>query len=121
MPVRRQVFNILTDTGSSFRDTGAPINGLFLGAYLKLDDTGQLDTGANITLTVKGTERQLVKWDNVGASPRGLNPRQAVHDTGGAAIDGQYDYFVLADEQIKVAADQGGVAKSGTIYVWYGW
>jgi hypothetical protein len=121
MPVRRSVFNILTDTGAGYTDTGAPVNGLVLGAYLKLNDTGQLDTGANVTITAVGSERQLAKWDNVGAASRAINSRQAVHDTGGAVIDGQYEYFMLADESLRVNVEQGGVAKSATLYVWHGW
>ena len=117
MAISRQVFNISTDTGGDFTDSGPAFFGIVTQA--RLAATG-LDTGCDIELTLSGSGVVVGKWDNVGGSTFTKSPRQQYHDTGGVAL-GANEYIYSAGDHLKLVVEQSaGVtgSKTGTFYVW---
>ncbi len=88
------------------------------------DGTSPLDTGADLTITGEVSGLPIATLTNIGTSATGWAPRQATHSTAGAAAlyaaagTAVNDRIAIAGERIKVAVAQGGVSKTGTLYIW---
>lgn len=85
-------------------------------------DKDDYAAGVDFVITVEETGELVWSQLNVNASVTKA-PRQAEHDTAGAAslyaaigepVEG---YIVLAHDRIKIVVDQGGAANSGTFTV----
>ena len=117
--IQRQTFNILTDTGANYTDTGPPVSGFIWSLDGVLGDTGQLDTGADLRIVNAKTNRLIADYDNIGATSFSKTPRQPTADTGGAELGDAY--IPLAGEPLKVTVSGGGVAKRATLHVYVGY
>jgi len=122
MEFSRQRFDILTDTGGDFTDTGPPFSGAIIQMYYQIPvgDTGMPDTGADLTLTLVNTGQQIMKADNIGEASFAKVPSQKVHDTGGAEISAQPAPIYAAHDQIRLTLNQSaGVPgqKAATVYI----
>ena len=90
------------------------------------DGTNPLDTGADLTITAEGSGLAIATLTNIGTSAAQWAPRQATHSTAGAAAlyagggTAVNDRIGVFGERIKVVVAQGGVSKTGTLYIWVG-
>ena len=112
----RHRFDIVTDTGGDFVDTGPPISGHVVQTrYVP----GTLSATTSLTLAAVDAGFTLLTIAALGAAAFNKIPKQVGLDTGGSAIG--TDYFVLSNERLRLtvnqsATDTGG--KTGTFYVW---
>lgn len=80
------------------------------------------DNGVDFTITVDGTGENVWVESNVNASATRA-PRQATHDTVGAASlyaaagEPVEDKIAVAHDRLKIVIAQGGNVKSGTFHV----
>jgi hypothetical protein len=112
----RQRFNILTDTGGDYVDTGPPCSGYVLQIAC---DPSNFDTGVDLRLETVNTGTVIADYDNIGTSKWARSPRIATFDTGGTEIGSSPP--VIAGDRIRCTVNQSaGVAgsKAGTIWVW---
>lgn len=125
MPVRSTKYDVTTSAGGAVTDTGPPINGALLGVRFIHPDTGAVDTGADFTITGVSTGRVFAKINNVGVfgadTDFDVNPREAIHDTGGQELSGNFTPYFLADERLRFAVAAGGNTKSVKMVVFHGW
>src|SRR5574342_1066597 len=123
--LQRHVFNISTDTGGDFTDTGPPVFGLVMQVRFSntpVGDTGVMDTGADFKLSFINSGVVVADYDNVGGSSWTRVPRLLSFDTGGAPVGDQYP--VAAHDRLRLTVTHSaGVAgnRTGTFYVWTGW
>ena len=88
------------------------------------DGTNPLATGADLTITAETSGLPIATLTDIGTSATGWAPRQATHSTAGAAAlyasagTAVNDRIAIAGERIKVVVAQGGVSKTGTLYIW---
>lgn len=90
------------------------------------DGSTPLDTGADLTITAEGSGLVIATLTDIGTSAVQWAPRQAVHSVAGAAAlyaaagTAVTDRIGIVGERIKVVVAQGGVSKTGTLYIWVG-
>lgn len=116
--IQRHRFDITTDTGGDYVDTGPPINGLVMQIAC---DTGVFDTGCDFELKTVHGNVVVADYDNIGGSAWARVPRLLSFDTGGAEVGDQYP--VVAHDRLRLTVAQSdGVtgSKTGRIYVWVG-
>jgi hypothetical protein len=119
MGLQRTFFNISTDTGGDFTDTGPPIEGLIMQVSV---DTGSLDTGCDFTLVTVQSNQVIANWANVGGSAWTRAPRIVTFDTGGAAVGDQQPVVHHDRLRLTVAQSDGATgSKTCKLYVWTGW
>jgi hypothetical protein len=119
MGIQRHRFNIVTDTGGDYVDTGAPIEGFVLQVAV---DTGSLDTGCDFTLRTVQSGMNIAHWSNAGGSAWTRAPRIVTFDTGGAAVGDQSPVVAHDRLRLTVAQSDGATgSKTCTLYVWTGW
>ena len=86
--------------------------------YVKTD----FADGVDFTITAEATGEAIWTGTNVNASVT-VAPRQATHDTAGAASlyaaagEPVEDYIAVANDRIKIVIAQGGDTKTGVIHV----
>ena len=112
--------DILTNASGDATVYLAPsVNVVLNGFILELTYTpGNLDTGADLTITIDGTERPIMTKSNAGTTKTWFMPRavnNAVAD--GAAATSNSELIPIKNDRIKVVVAQGGNAKSGSIEV----
>lgn len=89
--------------------------------YVKTD----FDNGVVFTITTNTTGQNLWVETAVNAS-KTVSPRQATHDTVGAAslyaVGGEpvEDYVYACQEKVKIVIASGGNAKSGSFWIVFG-
>lgn len=116
MAFNRQVFQIETDTGGDFVDTGPPSTGFVMQMRL---DTDALDTGCDFLLEGVSSGVVVADYDNAGGSAWTRVPRLLTFDTGGTEIGDAYP--VLNGERLRLTVNQSaGVtgSVSAKLYVW---
>ena len=119
MPIQRHRFDIQTDTGGDFVDTGAPFSGIVMQLHL----AGGLPAPTRLKLEAVNEGVVIADYESSGGSWTRV-PRIPAYDTGGDEIDGAAQYPVLAHERLRltVTQDTGDTgAKSGTLYVTTAW
>jgi hypothetical protein len=90
------------------------------------DGSIPLATGADLTITGEGSGLVIATLTDIGTSATQWAPRQATHSTVGAAAlyaaagSAVNDRIGIVGERIKVAVAQGGVSKTGVLYIWVG-
>lgn len=122
--VSRQRYDILTDTGGDWTDTGPPVNGIVMQTRYVPDGSSPLDTGTDIDIVLAQSGVVVANHDNIGSAAFTKVYKQPVHDTGGAAVSGLREFVPVAGESLRVSVRQSeGVTgvKRGVIYVWTGW
>lgn len=89
--------------------------------YVK-DGTTPFDNGVDFTLTNETTGEVIWDEDDVNASATRA-PRQATHDTVGAASlyaaagEPVEDKIVVGGHRVKIVVAQGGNVKTGVVYI----
>ncbi len=119
MLVSRHKFNISTDTGGDFVDTGPQSHGMVL--QMRLSAT-TLDTGADIKVELANSGVVIANYSNVGGATWTRSPRVITFDTGGTEVGNQQP--VSEGDRIRLTVTQSEAAtgsKTGTFYVWTGW
>ena len=125
MYAERFVFTLTVDaSGDTTVYSATPATGMIGQIRYVPDGSTPLDTGADLTITGEVSGLPIATLSNIGLSAVTWAPRQATHSTAGAAAlyaaAGQAvnDPIAIAGERIKVVVAQGGVSKTGTLYVW---
>lgn len=119
MGLQRHRFNIATDTGGDYTDTGPPMEGMILQVAV---DTGSLDTGCDFTLKTVQSGQVVGHWANAGGSAWTRAPRVVTYDTGGDSLGDAPP--VVAHDRLRVTVAQSDGAtgsKTCTLYVITGW
>jgi hypothetical protein len=115
--IQRHRFDISTDTGGDFVDTGPPIHGMI---YQVACDSGAFDTGVDFKLETVQSKMTILDWDNHGQAAQFSGcPRNLTYDTGGAQIGDQP--FVVASDRLRLTVNQSDGAtgsKTAKFYVW---
>ena len=120
--IQRHVFNIETDTGGDFVDTGPPMHGMIWQVHFDatpVGDTGVFDTGTDIRLEMVNSGVVVADYDNIGGASFTCGPRMVTYDTGGT--ESGDTQFVAAADRLRLTVNQSaGVAgeKTGKVYVW---
>lgn len=120
----------LTLTVDASGDATVYTSGLVNGRVLQMryvpDGTNPLATGADLTITGETTGVAIVTITNIGTSAVTKVPRQATLDASGAASlyaaggTAVNDFVYIGGERIKCVVAQGGVSKTGTLYLLIG-
>lgn len=125
-PVSLVTVAILTNGSGAFSTTiSAPGPRLLQYRYVP-DGTAPLDTGADLDVVGATTGFVYVNQDNLGTTAFQKLPRHATHDETGAASlyaaggEPVEDVMHAGPETLNVAIVNGGVAKAGTLYFWFG-
>lgn len=97
------------------------INGRVLSVIFTNTDAAST---SDFTITTEDTAQAVLTLTNQNGSGK-WQPRQATHDTSGAAetydaTEAVNDYVFVADERIKIVVAQGGDTKTGTFTILYG-
>ncbi|HEY1246200.1 MAG TPA: hypothetical protein VGF29_15345 [Hyphomicrobiaceae bacterium] len=116
--IQRQTFNILTDTGGDYTDTGGPVFGTveqirFAG--------GNVDTGCDVRLEFIASGVVVADYDNSGGGTWTRAPTIIPYDTGGAAVSGIATFPMTDHDRMRVTVNQSdGVtgSKTATLHVW---
>lgn len=118
---------VLTSAGGAFTDTiTAPIGASLLQYRYVPDASVPLDTGADVTLVGATTGFVYLNLANIGTVAFQKLPRYATSDEQGAAslfaVGGEpvEDEMCVGTEQLTLTIAQGGNAKRGTLYFWFG-
>lgn len=120
--MERLAVAITTDAAGDFTGHTKVTNG-FVRAVRFVDT--DLDATADITVTCGASGAAIVTLTNQAASTT-VHPRQATHDTAGAASlyagagEPVESDIPVADETIKVVVAQGGNVKTGTLHIYVG-
>lgn len=115
-----------TNGSGAYSKTLQPAPGRLLQMRYVPDGSTPLDTGADITLTGATSGYVYLNQANIGTSAYELAPRQATSDETGAALlyaaagEAVTDFLYLAGEPLTFAVANGGSAKAGTFYFWFG-
>ncbi len=119
MAPKRHVVTVTTDASGDATAYSPVLSGrLSQIRYVKTD----FADGVDFTITAEGTGETLWTDTNINASET-VAPRQAVHDTAGAALlyaaggTAQTDKIVLAADRVKIVVAQGGNVKTGTFHI----
>lgn len=124
MAVQRTQFDVLTDTGGWWQDTGPVVEGPVLqvtwhptagadtgaGADLQLELVNGVDTGAVATICVAD-----------GALPNARRQyvfKQQSYDTGGAITSEEYVFG--GGEKLRAKVTPSGEVTAGKLYVYHG-
>jgi hypothetical protein len=112
--VIRQTVPFTTDgSGDATVYSEVVTGGVYTIRYVYVDAA----TGADFTITAEATGQPIVTITNAGTSSTQWQPRQAKHDSVGAAIASHYEMVAVADERIKIVVAQGGATKTGTFEI----
>jgi|CXWL01.1.fsa_nt_gi hypothetical protein len=128
MNVRRYALALSVDaSGDATVKTTENISGEILALRYVPDGSNPLDAGADLTITGDETGIPIVTKSNIGTSAFSLAPRQPTHAVadgaaalyaaGGTAVNAP---VYIANEKIKCVVAQGGVSKTGTLYILVG-
>jgi len=118
--VERHTVAITVDGSGDSIDYTPVVTGKIVSiTYTKTDFANGVD------FVVTGEVSGVPIWTgtNVNATAT-VAPRQATHDTSGAAAlyvaagTAVNDDIVVANERIKIVTDEGGVSKSGTMHIY---
>lgn len=118
--LRRLSSSFTTTAGGAVaaHDLGAAYGRIVAIGY----DAGDMDTGADITLSDKASGASILVITNAGTSDLWYRPSAVVRDSAGVAVsaaatavDINRDIFVFGTLQLTIAA--GGASKSGEFYV----
>jgi hypothetical protein len=116
----RVIFEFSTSS-SPAGDTGPNVDGAIV--QVRWNPT-TVDTGADLVLSILPREGDtgdgfVILNDNdcLGADFVRA-PRQAVHDSAGAALASGDSPYVLAGDRIRAKVIPGGAACAGRLYVW---
>ena len=118
--------SVTTDASGDASKTITGARGRLLQYRYVKPGANELATGADIDLVGAITGIVLIGQDDIGTSSFTKAPRQATHDTTGAASlyaaagEPVEDYIWVHGEDLTFTVAQGGNAKSGTFYFWFG-
>lgn len=124
MGIRLVTCSILTASDGSFSKAIVASGKLLQYRYVPHAST-PLDTGADITVVGDTTGLVFINQTNIGTSAFTKSPRQATHDTAGAAslfaaggepVEG---FLYAGGEDLTLTVAQGGDTKSGKLYLWF--
>lgn len=119
--ISKQVFNILTDTGGDFVDTGPAFDGAVVQVRYVADGSTPLDSGADILLDLIPSGVRIADYDNIGAGSFTKIPKLPVADTGGANVSALREFAHSAGESLRLTVNQSDGAtgtRTGKVHVW---
>lgn len=117
--------NILTNGSGAYVATTPRVSGRFL-QWRYVNHTTVMDNNWDIDVVGADTGVVLVNQDNIaGGTAFAKAVRQATHDELGAAslyaATGEpVEDYIWVNESLTVTIAQGGSAKQGTLYFWFG-
>lgn len=126
MFIQRLALTLTVDaSGNATVYSPQPVNGRVLQLRYLPDGSNPLDTGADLTITGEDTGLAIATLSNIGTAAFTKVPRQATHGVTGTALvyagtDAVAEPPYVGGERIKVVVAQGGVSKTGTLYVFIG-
>lgn len=126
MSVTRITIPILTSAGGAFTTTTGPVAGPILQWRYVPDGSVPLDTNSDIDITATDSGLVVADQDNIGTTAFTKTPRQPTHAADGSASlfaaggEPVEDKIYIGGETLTVTIAQGGNAKAGTVYIWYG-
>ena len=119
MSISRTRFDIVTDTGGDFIDTGPPMMGLITQvAFTK----NTLTASTDFKLECINSGVTILDWNTDAANNWSRIPKVEAYDTGGTAT-GETSFFSIAGDRLRLTVNQSATdtgVKSGTLYVWCG-
>jgi len=124
--VRHDFTLTVNASGAATVLSGQPAQGEIYQIRYVPDGVNPLATGADLTITGAGTGLVIATLTDIGTSATQWAPRQATHTVAGAAAlyaaagVAVNDRIGIFGEQIQVVVAQGGVSKTGTLYIWVG-
>jgi hypothetical protein len=125
--VTRHDFTLTVDASGNATVTSTDLaNGYVHQIRYVPDGSIPLATGADLTITAAGSGLVIDTLTDIGTSAVQWAPRQATSTVAGAASlyaaggTAVTDKIAVANERIQVAVAQGGVSKTGTLYIWVG-
>lgn len=113
------VTTVAAGTGTGYTPV---IRGRITNVIYVKDATNPYDNGVTFAMTLEKTGQTVWAEAAVNAS-KTVAPRQATHDTAGAASlhaaggEPVEDYIVAADDRVQIAVSAGGNTKTGKFYV----
>ena len=123
----RHDFTLTVDaSGNATVYSSQPAHGEIYQIRYVPDGSNPLATGADLAITAEGSGLAIATLTDIGTSAVQWAPRQATHSTAGvaslyaAAGTAVNDRIGIVAERIKVAVAQGGVSKTGVLYIWVG-
>jgi hypothetical protein len=120
MPLRHQVFPIVTDSGGNATVVGSAVLAKLFAIEYK---PGSIVTGATLTLTCEGdTSKALFSKAGMGTTNVVYYPRDVVHDNAGTALTGTAGgdrIQPLMTGFPKVVVSGGGNIMSGELILYY--
>lgn len=117
---------VLTSAGGAFSTPIVAPRGRLLQYRYVPDGSNPLDTGADIDLAGATTGFVYINQDNIGTSAFQKLPRHATHDETGvaslyaAAGEPVEGCMHCGGEQLTFTVANGGNAKRGTFFFWFG-
>lgn len=117
---------VLTDASGDSSATINPQPGRFLQMRYVPDGTAPLDTGTDIDLTGATTGFVYLNHDNIGTSAYDRAVRYPTSALDGSASlyaatgEPVEDFGYVGGESLTFTVANGGNAKSGTFYFWFG-
>lgn len=125
--VKRHVVSVTTNASG---DATAYSDELATGVVRQVryipDGSTPLATGADVTITGEASGVVVLNQTNIGTSAYTVTPRQATHDTAGAASlyaaggEPVEDGVAVAQERLKLVVAQGGDTKIGQFHIYVG-
>lgn len=113
-----QTFNILTDSGGDFVDTGPPFSGMVM--QIRMNNT-DLDTGVDVKLEMVNSGVVVADYDNASGSWTRV-PRVLTFDTGGEEVADAPP--IAAHDRLRLTVNQSeGVTgvKTARLNIVTGW
>lgn len=127
MFIERFDFTLTVDaSGAATVYSDRIVTGLIRQIRYVPDGTNPLATGADLVITGETTGLVIDTLTNIGTSSTQWAPRAATSDVTGAAAlyaaagTAVNDQIAISAERIKIVVAQGGVSKTGTLYIWVG-
>lgn len=126
MRVERIEIAVTTDASGDFTGYSGVVQGRVLQIRYIPDGSSPLDTGADVTITAEDSGVVVLNQANIGTSAYTVAPRQASHDTAGAASlyaaggEPVETPILVAQERIKLVVANGGDTLSGVFHLYVG-
>ncbi len=120
--VQRHTVAITTDASGDGTGLTPNVTGRIINVIYTKDGTTPYDAGVDVTVILEASGQAVWTGTDVNASVT-IAPRQATHDTVGAASlyastgEPVEDYIFVAFERVKIVVASGGNTKDGSFTV----